>query len=718
MKIHYPLNKSIPQKVKSWYEKILIKFREPNSTLYLILQKIHLGRSIERKKLELLTKSLSISYYQEGDIIIKEGETGDKFYFIKKGAVRVYTTNTKDHSEIVLARLEEGDFFGEQALLEEIPTKRMSNVRALTDCELFTLSHANYIKILNPQLKKLLKAIGNRQLFEMFCQTQEILGVIDRKILKNLPGKIVSFSDGDIIFKIHDPADYAYFILSGNVVIDIQDENGTHKTELGKGSLFGELGVLNQTKRKGTAFAKGPLKLLSYDIRSFKKLYEASPMLRQYVSSLKTIYQINSVYQIGHSGTVNVYSGTFLKTNAFAVIYNLDDGSIVKAVKAIGNLAFNMSRNDNKKEVKIYHFRKGIEIRRKIGVVDQKIVSVLSFGEWGELNEICSLILNPKPIPLHQIELFIKTGNLGIGKLKILSEEERQEILCNCLNITKGQICNAISGGPGGLEDIIKKTGAGSVCGTCRPKIVELFGLKAWTIVKLIKKISLHPNICSFRFQPHQKEKINYKPGQYIIISALINGQFINRSYTLTSVSLQDPYVEITVKKEPKGNFSPWLFDQAEESSIIRISDPSGNFVLEDDEDSSPIVCFVGGIGVTPAIAFARYLSSKSKKTLHIDYSAKTKADFILLDEWNELSSKNKKLTIHFRATESEGRIEPNSIKKAIEDFPNASFYICGPGPYEQFVVSHLSDYKIPPFKIKTEKFIQAGSPTSALIRA
>lgn len=704
MKISYA-NQSLFRKIRFWLSRILIKSSGQDKAIHLLLKNIPLFDHLNEEQLIELTNSIEPVNYKSGEIVINQGDVGDKFYLIKEGSVRIYTTNPQNNTEIVLARLEAGDYFGEQALLEEIPGKRMASAKALNDTTLYTIPHAAYIKILNPKLKALLQDLGKKELFEMLDKKLEAFSLIKMDVLKRFSGKTLKYSDGEIIFKIQDQPDNAYFIISGNVEIKFPDEEGAlRSTELGAGELFGELGVLDQTKRAGTAIAKGELTVLSFDKDAFKKLYEASPELQKLVTALKTVYRIK------HRGRINLYQGTFLNLKAIFAVYNLENERSITTAKVIDMPVFSMSYNNIKEGIVPVHYARGAELRRKLIISNHKILSVMSLGEWNEIGEICDLILNSKDITDAQIELFKSTGELGLKKLKIVSPEERQETLCFCMNVAKGQVYDAISNGTNQLKAITEKTGAGSVCGTCRPKIVELLGLRAWTTIKLIQKIPLGQNICSFRFKPVESLKFNYKPGQHIVIQALIKDQLINRSYTLTSVANQDDLIELTVKREEKGYFSNWLFDHAAESSLIRVSDPAGVFTLGEQKEI-PVVCFVGGIGVTPAMAFARYISFNNLNyRLHIDYSVKTKGDFILLDEWKSLTSNRNNITINFRATREQGRLQSDHIKKIVEEFPNGEFYICGPKIFEQFVSTNLME-KVAASKVKSEEFADAGGP-------
>ncbi len=74
-----------------------------------------------RKKIGALGKE-----YQDGDIIVREDETGHCMYEIQEGKVEV--VRKKDGQEVKLAVLGKGDFFGEMAIFER--EVRSATVRA------------------------------------------------------------------------------------------------------------------------------------------------------------------------------------------------------------------------------------------------------------------------------------------------------------------------------------------------------------------------------------------------------------------------------------------------------------------------------------------------------------------------------------------------------------------------------------------------------------
>ena len=80
-----------------------------------------------------------------GEIIIKEGDVGDYYYIIKSGKCKV-TKPSKNANEFKLATLNQGDAFGEEALLSE--AKRNANIMMETDGVLMRLSKEDFIQLL------------------------------------------------------------------------------------------------------------------------------------------------------------------------------------------------------------------------------------------------------------------------------------------------------------------------------------------------------------------------------------------------------------------------------------------------------------------------------------------------------------------------------------------------------------------------------------------
>ena len=54
---------------------------------------------------------------------------------------------------------------------------------------------------------------------------------------------------------------------------------------------------------------------------------------------------------------------------------------------------------------------------------------------------------------------------------------KRDEIVCNCMGVTAGEIQDAIEGGASTVEEVQEATGAGTVCGGCLEEIQKMVDL-------------------------------------------------------------------------------------------------------------------------------------------------------------------------------------------------------------------------------------------------
>jgi len=79
-----------------------------------------------------------------GETIIRQGESGDRFYLIVAGACRVWR-----EPSVAVARLGAGEYFGEIALLRDIP--RTATVTAESDVDLLTLSRDDFRELFSEQ---------------------------------------------------------------------------------------------------------------------------------------------------------------------------------------------------------------------------------------------------------------------------------------------------------------------------------------------------------------------------------------------------------------------------------------------------------------------------------------------------------------------------------------------------------------------------------------
>jgi len=118
---------SKPQEPAAGKSEPLFTLPVPKSPLFEVLSE---------EERTALVREMELESHDEGSVIITEGQPGASMYIIASGEVKVYT-NGAGGSALYLARLGEGDFFGEVSMLTGKP--RTATITASQRTELLRL---------------------------------------------------------------------------------------------------------------------------------------------------------------------------------------------------------------------------------------------------------------------------------------------------------------------------------------------------------------------------------------------------------------------------------------------------------------------------------------------------------------------------------------------------------------------------------------------------
>ncbi len=110
------------------------------------LQRIPLFAELEPDLLATAAKRLATERYAAGEVIITQGDIGDKLYLIVRGQVDVLATDAGGRQRL-MAVLWSGDHFGEMALMWDMP--RTATVRARSAVELYSLNKEDFNTLLS-----------------------------------------------------------------------------------------------------------------------------------------------------------------------------------------------------------------------------------------------------------------------------------------------------------------------------------------------------------------------------------------------------------------------------------------------------------------------------------------------------------------------------------------------------------------------------------------
>lgn len=92
------------------------------------LDTVDLFQGLSNEELEALRRASVAREFSKNSVVIHEGDLADSLYIIERGRVKVYCSD-KNGKDFVLDILEDGDYFGELALLDD--DRRSASVRAM-----------------------------------------------------------------------------------------------------------------------------------------------------------------------------------------------------------------------------------------------------------------------------------------------------------------------------------------------------------------------------------------------------------------------------------------------------------------------------------------------------------------------------------------------------------------------------------------------------------
>lgn len=110
--------------------------RVPRAELELLAH-VPFLRSLPEPALERLARSAEHDGARAGETVVRQHEPGERFYVVASGELEVSVGGT------VIRRLYDGDYFGEIALLRDVP--RTATVRARRDSELLTVGRDDFL---------------------------------------------------------------------------------------------------------------------------------------------------------------------------------------------------------------------------------------------------------------------------------------------------------------------------------------------------------------------------------------------------------------------------------------------------------------------------------------------------------------------------------------------------------------------------------------------
>ncbi len=126
------------------------------------IKSVNLFSTLTDQEIQIISRITRLKNVSKGQVIFQEGDIGDALYIILKGKVKI-SLYDEDGDEYILDIIGKDGFFGELALIDELP--RSADVIAIEDSEFLIVHRNDFLKMLleNPTITiSILKTLSQR----------------------------------------------------------------------------------------------------------------------------------------------------------------------------------------------------------------------------------------------------------------------------------------------------------------------------------------------------------------------------------------------------------------------------------------------------------------------------------------------------------------------------------------------------------------------------
>jgi CRP/FNR family cyclic AMP-dependent transcriptional regulator len=209
------------------------------------LPRVPLFAHLSEEEIDLVAKVTREKVYPRNSVIVFEKDPGDAMYVVASGQVKVVLAG-EDGREVILSVLGDGDFFGEMALIDDLP--RSAHVIAMEDSRLIVLYRDDFhrclesaprialglLRALSRRLRRADDKIGGLVLLDVPGRIARLLieladqgngSVISRSITHNTIAQMVGSSRETVSRTIRDLANRGLVTVTRKT-IEISDRSG------------------------------------------------------------------------------------------------------------------------------------------------------------------------------------------------------------------------------------------------------------------------------------------------------------------------------------------------------------------------------------------------------------------------------------------------------------------------------------------------------------
>ncbi len=201
--------------------------------------------------------------------------------------------------------------------------------------------------------------------------------------------------------------------------------------------------------------------------------------------------------------------------------------------------------------------------------------------------------------------------------------------------------------------------------------------------------------LMTFVFRRLDGAPLAFRAGQYMNIAFPINNDDadpVDRSYSISSAPTSPWTFSISVKRDSKGQVSPWVHDNVKPGTVLDMLGPVGAFHLPDVERRPRYLLLAAGAGITPIMSMVRTIHAlPGQADVVVLYHGAEPGGFAFSKELEYIAAVDDRIKVFYSLGDRSvpedwewmlGRLTTQMIEQVAPDANGRQVYACGPEGY------------------------------------
>ncbi|MEL6133671.1 MAG: ferredoxin--NADP reductase [Bacteroidota bacterium] len=221
-------------------------------------------------------------------------------------------------------------------------------------------------------------------------------------------------------------------------------------------------------------------------------------------------------------------------------------------------------------------------------------------------------------------------------------------------------------------------------------------------------------------FQRPELVDFDYKPGQYLTLKVLYQGELLRRAFSLSSSPASDDRLSVTIKRVEGGRISNHIRDELKAGDALELLPPMGNFYVDIDPTHALHYILIGaGSGITPLMSILKtVLEGEPLSKVSLWYGNRDQDSIIFHQQLKDLQTQyHGRLEVYHTLSRpadgwegATGRLDEERVYQLVSDLfmtdeYRKQYFVCGPDGLMSAAQKALEKHAVNPSDVHREYY-------------